>query len=155
LEIRKAKSEEYDQIYLLGYDVWGEGNPVQKYLDDCRSSKKYDSGEWFVLVSDSKIISALIVYDGYFGLDNKYYGFGSIATDLKSRKKGYAKKLIHTLCDRFKNEGVNGIYLYSDIDDEFYKKIGFSVVLSDGKSSCMLNSFNKANLVPMAIPTYF
>ncbi|PCJ58195.1 MAG: GNAT family N-acetyltransferase [Planctomycetota bacterium] len=154
MEIRKAKIEEFDQIFMLGYDVWGEDASICEYLDDCKNSEKYQSGEWYVLVNDEVVLSALIVYSKCFGLADNYHGIGSIATDPKHRKKGYASKLISYFCQKLKDEGISGLYLYSDIDDNFYKKLGFDVVLKD-YGTCMINTFCSKEALPDNIPNYF
>ncbi|MBI3016721.1 MAG: GNAT family N-acetyltransferase, partial [Deltaproteobacteria bacterium] len=89
--VRKAKPKDLDSIYLMGIDVWSDGNTKAEYLFECRNSPKYKKGEWFVLVdSQDNPVSSLITYT----LTEKTIGIGSIATPQSLRKRGYASELI-------------------------------------------------------------
>ncbi|MFT9267805.1 hypothetical protein [Oenococcus sp.] len=48
-KLRKALSAELTQIYMMGYDTWGEHQAVTAYLQECRLSTKYQQGTWWVL----------------------------------------------------------------------------------------------------------
>jgi len=54
MQIRKVSHHELDTIYLMGFDVWGEGLSRDEYLAGCQSSKKYQSGVWYVLSMKSR-----------------------------------------------------------------------------------------------------
>jgi hypothetical protein len=41
---RRANIHEMDTIYMMGFDVWTEGQDGEAYLNDCRSSPKYARG---------------------------------------------------------------------------------------------------------------
>jgi N-acetylglutamate synthase-like GNAT family acetyltransferase len=154
MELRKAKHKEFNQIYMLGYDMWGEDALVSDYLVECNKSEKYQSGEWYILVQEHVVLSALIVYKKSFALSENYYGIGSVATNPKYRKKGYASKLLSCCCQKFKNKGINGLYLFSDIDVSFYEKLGFDVI-ENANDNCMINTFDSKTISPKNLPNYF
>lgn len=122
MKTRKATPEELDQIYMMGFDVWADGNSKSDYLNACRTSPKYLKGSWFVLTNESQLLSSLIVYD--FG--NNIFGIGSISTPLPSRQKGYASELISNVILEIEQKHPAAIlFLYSDIQPEFYEKFNF------------------------------
>jgi predicted acetyltransferase len=122
VELRRAHFEELDQIYNMGMDAWSDGASRDQYLKDCLNSSKYKAGKWFVLSDSSNLLSSLIVYD--FG--SKVFGIGSIATPREVRRRGYASTLIRlVISDIERNHAEAAIFLYSDIQPEFYEKFGF------------------------------
>jgi len=120
--IRKANTEEFDEIYMMGFAEWSSGASEIDYLNDCRNSAKYASGTWFVLSEGSKLLSSLIVYE----LAENNFGIGSISTAPQNQKHGYASKLITgVVSDIEKLHADCLIFLYSDINAEFYEKFKF------------------------------
>jgi N-acetylglutamate synthase-like GNAT family acetyltransferase len=139
MQIRKALPEEYDEIYRMGFDVWGDGETLENYLDGCRSSPKYQQGYWYVLVDDTgTICSSLIRYS----ISTDTCGIGSIATPPALRKKGHASMLIVNALKLFECEGFRKTFLFSDIESKFYEKFGFSALSHQHqnykKSVCMV-----------------
>jgi len=138
-KIRKAKQIEFDQIYMMGFDVWAEGGK-DEYLTECRTSQKYARGSWYVLENeDDKLVSSLIVYD--FGQNQ--YGIGSIATPKELRKQGYASALISDVIREIENISAEAtIFLYSDIEPEFYERFDFVKVPTSAQryktTTCMV-----------------
>lgn len=125
-----------DVIYSMGFDVWGDGQSLQNYLMDCRQSSKYQSGTWQMLCINDEPVSSLIVYENQFGLSKNCYGIGSVATAPVHRRRGYAAHLISEITQRLlSQQKANAIYLHSDIDTDFYRKLGFESV---GVSGCMI-----------------
>ena len=152
MQLRKATTSELDSIYTMGFDVWGDGLPFQEYLSHCRQSKKYQSGDWYVLTEQETVVSSLIVYQDMFSLKEDYFGIGSVAISPTHRQKGYASKLINLVKAKlFEEQNCKALYLHSDIHHEFYKKLGFTRILD---SNCMLCS-NDESLFSSPIPYYF
>lgn len=127
MHMRKGSPEELNTIFLMGYDVWHEGQSVEAYIQSCYTSTEYEDGEWYVLENPTtkELLSSLILYD-FKTEHEKIYGIGSVATPPNLRKNGYAKELIQAIISLVMNE-KNGTYLllYSDIDPVFYEKLGF------------------------------
>ncbi len=119
---RKADQSEFDQIFMMGLDAWAEGAETE-YLADCRTSAKYARGNWYVLENESgALISSLIVYR----LGSNEYGIGSIATPKALRKQGHASRLISDVLQQIEEESPEAIiFLYSDIEPEFYERFNF------------------------------
>jgi predicted acetyltransferase len=122
LEVREALVSEYESIYMMGYDIWGEGLSRLDYLDLSMKSVKYQKGQWYVLKNKSTLLSSLIIYR----FSEKTFGIGSIATPCTLRRQGFASQLILDRLNFLKKElKASAIFLYSDIDPGFYEKMGF------------------------------
>lgn len=122
MHVKKAHPTEYDEIYKMGFDVWGDEQGLEIYLEGCRQSPKYKQGTWYVLVDDRGVLySSLIKYSFLDGS----CGIGSIATPLAFRKAGHASELIKKSLDLFEKEGIKKTFLFSDIGAAFYEKFGF------------------------------
>lgn len=158
MEIRKAIKEEFDQIFMMGFDAWSNGNSESVYLNECRTSAKYLKGIWYVLIHDSKLLSSLMVYD--FG--NNILGIGSISTPPSLQKQGHASKLISGVISELEKLHANcSIFLYSDIGAEFYEKFNFVKLPENNqrykKTICMVYGKNitRCLLDKMNSPEYF
>ncbi|NIY93783.1 GNAT family N-acetyltransferase [Vibrio diazotrophicus] len=150
--LRKAKVSELDIVYSMGFDVWNDGQPFEEYLTDCQNSKKYQSGNWYVLVAGEQLVSSLIVYSGLFGLKEGSFGIGSFATIFEHRNKGYGSTLINLVKrELFKNPSCNSIYLHSDIERQYYENLGF---VSVNDSDCMC-AVKNGSIIESSIPDYF
>ncbi|CAM3939493.1 GNAT family N-acetyltransferase [Vibrio aquimaris] len=152
MQLRKARASEIDTIYEMGFDAWGSGLFYEEYLSLCRQSKKYQSGIWYVLIDKETLVSSAIVYRDGFGLKTGCFGIGSLSTPPKHRQKGYASKLVTLLKDElFEQQSCQALYLHSDINHQFYTKLGFKRILD---TDCLLYSKNEQPL-PTAPPSYF
>jgi len=150
--VRKAENNELDLIYSMGFDAWSDGLSIHEYVDVCRASKKYQLGVWYVLISDVGPVSSLIVYLNQFGLKERCFGIGSIATIPEFRRKGYGAKLLNLMKNELlSNHNAQAIYLHSDIDREYYSKLGF-ISLKD--TNCMVYS-NELSVFESLLPEYF
>lgn len=158
MTIRRAELEEYDQIYLMGSDVWSEGESLESYLEGCRDSDKYRMGRWFVLSIDGELNSSLIVYEKCFGLPDGFHGIGSVATVPQARKRGHASNLVRGVCEELRKSGSTGVFLHSDISQDFYEALGFETLKfseSGQSAQCMLLSFDVKNGQINELPSYF
>ncbi|NVC94078.1 GNAT family N-acetyltransferase [Vibrio natriegens] len=147
--LRKAKIYELDIVYSMGFDVWNGGQSYDDYLVNCRNSKKYQSGTWYVLVEDEQIVSSLIVYSGLFDLKEGCFGIGSLGTVPEQRNNGYGSTLINLVkTELFKNKSCKTIYLHSDIEHKYYENLGF---VSVNGSDCMCTTKDHSLYLQMYI----
>ncbi|MBY0412812.1 MAG: GNAT family N-acetyltransferase, partial [Bdellovibrionales bacterium] len=150
----KAMPSEYEQIFMMGYDVWADGVSKTDYLKLCIDSPKYNKGQWYVLKDGDLLLSSLIVYQ----FSENTFGIGSIATPNYLRKKGFAANLISKVIEKLEN-GVNpnAIFLYSDIDPNFYEKFGFTKLPQSYQryktTICMVRSLDLNS--EFQVPEYF
>ncbi len=144
---------------MLGYDAWGNSD-IDLYLNECRNSEKYAQGRWYVLENNGSVISALICYEDLFLLPVNTIGVGSVATKDTERNKGYARFLIEAIVEQSKLSHKKAIFLFADIDVEYYKKIGFSVCPDivqphKEKSICMQMDLDEHPLILSETIRYF
>ncbi|EGQ9318398.1 GNAT family N-acetyltransferase [Vibrio parahaemolyticus] len=152
MHLREAEVHELDAIYSIGFDAWSDGLSYEKYLSACRSSKKYQAGTWYVLIENEQILSSLIVYHNLFDLKDGCFGIGSLATPKIFRGKGYASNLVNLVkADLFAKQNCKAIFLHSDIDHQFYSRLGFIAI--EG-SNCMYAPSGSFGF-DGSIPSYF
>ncbi len=69
---RAASISEINQVFMMGFDVWGGNCSEHEYLELCRNSQKYEQGTWYVLSRENELVSSLIEYQNCWGLDAGY-----------------------------------------------------------------------------------
>lgn len=151
LIVQKANNSILNDIYLMGYDTWANKLGKEDYLENCRNSTKYKKGTWYVGYDNDCLVTSLIMYR----FDNGNYGIGSVATNPLYRNKGYAQKLIQNL---LKDNPNKVFFLYSDINPNFYKKLGFIEVeiKEDTNITSRLMVFpDSVDINTIQIPPYF
>ena len=158
-----ASAEDFDQIYMMGYDVWAEGAPEAAYLADCHNSAKYKTGAWYKLVANTgELLASMVVYNFDEIGGRSVCGFGSVATAMCERRKGYAQAMIELANHNYKN--YDAIFLYSDINPAYYERLGFAILPDSLQVSpdsvCMVKSEDSSLTdallqAPDELPTYF
>ncbi len=125
--LRPALPTEFDDIYALGRDVWGEGISEVEYLQLCRGSIKYKSGQWYLFErADGRIASAVITYFLAPVLEKTTLGVGSLATHPELRKNGFASEALAALLAGYSRQfSVEQFFLFAEINLHFYEKLGF------------------------------
>ncbi len=142
----------------MGFSTWGDGLSKEGYLKACHESEKYQQGSWYILEKESKPVSSLIIYENLFNLPEECFGIGSVATCEDQYRKGYASKLVKEVSEKFKEQGARGIFLFSDINPEFYKKLGFKSISASQPyedTTCMILPFNHKEHLFLQAPNYF
>jgi predicted acetyltransferase len=143
----------------MGLDCWIEDLTESQYLESCHKSKKYQSGTWYVLEKEGELVSSLIV----FSLESDNYGIGSIATSPIHRNQGFASELIREVIQKLETKkNSTSIFLYSDIDSNFYRKFDFIVLPKEFQkytsSKCMIRPSSNILLIEsksINVPNYF
>ena len=159
--VREARDEDMMEIFKMGYDVWGDNMPLNEYIDMCRNSGKYKKGKWYVLeaADTNQLLSSLIVYDLDLIENRSTKGIGSIATSKLARRNGYAASLLKEVMHRLeKKENGSSFFLYSDIGEEYYRRLGFISLpahLQKYKNSICMYYSKKDISIPHDIPDYF
>jgi hypothetical protein len=113
--LRSATEEDLTKAFLMGQDAWGDNAPTAEYLEMCRNSIKYRSGNWSILTLPSgQPLSSVISYAFSDAALAPWIGIGSLATVINERSKGYA------------------LMLFSDIKSGIYAAAGFQNARSVG-----------------------
>ena len=129
MELDRARPEEYDAVYGMGFDVWGEGLEFDAFIGHCRESPKYARGRWFVAREGTEPVSSLLVHDFDAWEGDPVRGIGSLATQVDRRRTGAGGALLdHVPRLLISEEKAGVVFLYSDIDRSYYEKRGFQVL---------------------------
>jgi N-acetylglutamate synthase-like GNAT family acetyltransferase len=157
--VRKATAADMDGVYLMGYDAWGKRQRTAEYLASCRSSHKYNQGEWFLLEDAGHVaVSSLIVYR----LSSDSAGIGSIATVPEKRKRGFGAELVRSIVELLDQRKIRAIFLFSDIAPKFYEQFGFKALPPEYQkhsgSVCMIRARSMEGFLKspdFRLPDYF
>jgi predicted acetyltransferase len=169
MNLREAKEKDFEIIYMMGYDVLGDGLSKSDYLLTCKSSVKYANGKWYVLENDDKVLlSSLLIHNLNhlnYGTGLEIRGIGSIATQLHLRGQGYGSNIIEkTMLYINRDIPIDIWFLYSDIGTDFYNKHKFQELSNKFQkctssllmANCQPNIWNiNTNIPQIEIPNYF
>ena len=160
-----ATTDLLDQVFMLGFDVWSDGQSSCDYIASCRSSAKYQQGAWHVLHDGETILAALILYDAGFGLPTDACGIGSLATMPALRNNGMASALLSGVLSGIDANAPGSIYLFADIEPAFYERFGFiragASLTATAKGPtvdaiCMVRPIADTSIsMPARLPDYF
>ncbi|MCG2730847.1 MAG: GNAT family N-acetyltransferase [Acetobacterium sp.] len=160
--IREANPEERELLFRDGYQEWSKNRTLEEYVRD--NSKEDHFGKRFVIDLEGKIVSSLIVLNLEAIMGKPIYGIGSVLTPKPHTGKGYATMLLKNCIKQIEKDEDALIFLFSDINPDFYKKLGFSLLPKElqksGKSPCMVRcgELDWHNLLEVSIdrmPAYF
>lgn len=132
--LRSATEEDLTKAFLMGQDAWGDNAPTAEYLEMCRNSIKYRSGNWSILTLPSgQPLSSVISYAFSDAALAPWIGIGSLATVINERSKGYALMCLSMLIESYELEhNVRNFMLFSDIKSGIYAAAGFQNARSVG-----------------------
>ena len=157
---RQALPQEINLIFSEGYKEWSKNRTFEQYCSDNAKEDVY--GTRYVLDVDNEIVSSLIILKLKDVVGKKAYGIGSVLTPKIYAGQGYATELLKNCIQKEKEASF--IFLFSDINPEFYKRFNFKILPSQfqryPKSLCMVYcndvSWNELlNCSIDSIPSYF
>lgn len=135
---RQALIQERDYIFMEGYKEWPKNRTFEKYCADNAREDAY--GTRYVIDVDGEIVSSLILLDLKDVAGKKAFGIGSVLTSKSHAGKGYATELLNRCMRLYDIDSF--IFLFSDINPDFYKRFGFQPLPSHlqkkEKSVCMV-----------------
>lgn len=158
---RQATPQELDVIFGEGYKEWHKNRTFEQYCTDNAKEDAY--GTRLVIDVNNEIVSSLILLKLNDIIGKKVYGIGSVLTSKIHVGKGYATTLLNS-CIIQKDNDDSLIFLFSDINPDFYKRFNFKILPPKfqkyKKSVCMVhcndNSWNELQNCSIAsIPDYF
>lgn len=127
IDVHPASDEERRRAYELAYETWGTGSRaawIQKRLE----SQQHNRADWWVGTQGSDVVTSLGVYPLLLRLAGDLVtgcGIGAVHTDPEFRGRGFATELCETVMEHARGEGDAVALLYTDIDPEFYRALGF------------------------------
>lgn len=160
--IREATQQERELLFKDAHRVWHKNRTLEEYVRD--NSKEDAFGIRYIIDLVGEIVSSLIVLKLEPILETKVYGIGSVLTPKPHSRKGYATILLKNCIQQIEKDGDALIFLYSDINPDFYKKQGFRLLPPElqktVKSPCMIKCsdaiWEKLKNIPVEVlPDYF
>jgi N-acetylglutamate synthase-like GNAT family acetyltransferase len=124
--IREATKQEREFLFRKAYQVWHKSRTLEEYIKD--NSKEDAFGTRFVIDQDGQLVSSLIVLKLEPIMGKKVYGIGSVLTPKPHTGKGYATILLENRISKIEKDEDAFIFLYSDIDPDFYRRLGFRLL---------------------------
>jgi len=130
LIIRKAKKEEFDEIYKLLKQLWPDKRLTKNKIEEIFLKRLKDKkAELFVLKKENNVIGygSLVYHDDF--MHGKTGFIGELVIEEKQRNKGYGSELLKNLIKKAKENYCKYIDLNSAVyrrkAHRFYKKQGF------------------------------
>jgi len=131
VSVHRADRDEKIAAYRLAYESWGDDRPIDQWVDRRLASPRHNRADWWVLtLEDGEVAASLGTYDlafRYRGDTVEGIGIGAVHTAPEHRGRGFATQL----CDRVHEEaeaaGEAIAFLYSDIEPDFYRDLGYEV----------------------------
>lgn len=128
--IHRADEDEKVAAYRNAHEAWGGSTPVDEWVEQRLESPRHNRAEWWVLTEDGEVAASL----GRYALSFRYegasidgFGLGAVHTAPEYRRKGYASRLCERVHESSADQGFSVGLLYSDIDPDFYRALGYAV----------------------------
>jgi hypothetical protein len=124
--------------YFRGiHPIWGGGLDDAKFqyfqrrlADSPDASGRYRLLGWF---DGARLLSAMKAYDlrgASAGRPLKLFGIGAVFTPPELRRRGHAAAMLRAAMSEYRKAGAQAAVLFSDIDIDYYERLGFRVVES-------------------------
>lgn len=128
LDIHPATAAEREASFHNTHDVWSRGLPLDEHVALRLKSPLHGRAQWFVGTIDGLVVTSLAAHPLEFQLRGeplKGFGIGSVHTLAAYRRRGLAPQLLAWVEDYRRQQGDHLSLLYSDIDPNFYAKLGY------------------------------
>ena len=126
----KEHPQYISQLAIWHENEWGHYYPSQS-LDDRTAKMQFYLGDTFIpstfiaLEGDQLLGSAASIDSDLPNKPNLTPWLASVFVKPEVRHQGIATKLITHLCDQAKNEQITRLYLFTENQQNFYKKMGW------------------------------
>jgi GNAT superfamily N-acetyltransferase len=114
------------------YSLWGEGLSRSAYGQWNAAQMRTPWGRHhlrrYALVESGQVLASAKRYDLVVQLDGRRVptlGVGAVFTPSENRGRGYATRMIESLCDTARADGAQLAMLFSEIGPEYYQRLGF------------------------------
>jgi len=160
--IREATQQERELLFKDAHRVWHKNRTLEDYIRE--NSKEDAFGTRYIIDLEGDIVTSLIVLRLEPLIGKKVYGIGSVLTPKPHTGKGYATILLKNCIQQIEKDGSSLIFLYSDINPDFYKRLQFRLLPKElqkkPKSPCMVRCGDAIweklqNVSVETLPDYF
>ncbi|MCA1827004.1 MAG: GNAT family N-acetyltransferase [Myxococcales bacterium] len=135
--LRDLAGEERADYFRGIQPIWGGGLDDAKFqlfqrrlADSAEAAGRYRLLGWF---EGGRMLSAMKAYDLRGSCARrplKLFGIGAVFTPPALRRNGHAASMLRAAMDEYREKGAQAAVLFSDIDIEYYERLGFRVVES-------------------------
>lgn len=135
MKLEQADWQTLLPVFRETYQIWSPGLSRSDYLE---YQEKQIDDLWarrnlrhLALMRGQKVLSSLKLSKLNLQIRDRTIpigGIGAVYTQLDSRNQGYASELLDQTIDLAKEEGMQALLLFSDIDCEFYSRLGFDEI---------------------------
>lgn len=128
LDVHPASKEERLGAYRNVYDVWPRGRTLEEHVERRLHSLQHNRAQWYVGCIDGRVATSLACYPLAFRCQGTVVpgiAVGSAHTLAAYRGRGFAPRLIAYVEHAQRQSGVKLSMLYSDIDPEYYARLGY------------------------------
>lgn len=132
MKLEQADWQRLLPVFRETYQIWSPGLSRSDYLE--YQEKQINDG-WarrnlrhLALMRGQKVLSSLKLSKLNLQIRDRFFkigGIGAVYTQLDSRDQGFASELLEQTIDLAKDEGMQALLLFSDIDCDFYARFGF------------------------------
>ena len=134
LDLHVASSAELAEAHRNVFDIWSKGLPLEEHVRSRLESPKHRLATWYVGTFDGQVVVSLGCYPLEFDWGGQIvpgFSIGSVYTVTEFRGRGFAPQLLAFVEQRQRTENGAAIgLLYSDINPEYYLKLGYSTAPS-------------------------
>jgi predicted acetyltransferase len=130
LDIHEASPDELAAAHGNVFDIWSKGLPFAEHIAARLASPKHKLATWYVGTIESKVAVSLGAYPLKFNYRDQLipgFSIGSVYTVKQMRGRGYAPQLLAWVEDRERQRGARFGLLYSDIDPNYYARLGYKL----------------------------
>lgn len=129
MEFHLASEAERAQVFRDTYAIWGRpGLGIEEHVQWRMSSPQHTRATWYVGCVDKRPVASLATYPLQFsrhGRIEQGIAIGAVHTLEEFRGRGFATQLFHWVENRESRQGARMSLLYSDINPEFYARVGY------------------------------
>jgi GNAT superfamily N-acetyltransferase len=142
-----AEGPALEQIIAATYDIWHEGLDRRAYgryyAAQCATPWGRAHLTRFALSERGEVQASAKVYTLDATLDGqsiRVAGIGAVFTQPAHRRRGAAKALLEHLLERASADGADVALLFSEIDPEYYARLGFSPIATSEQQIRVIES---------------
>lgn len=130
LDIHPASPVELVAAHTNVFDIWSRGLPLEEHVRYRIESPKHRLATWHVGCLDCRVVVSLGCYPLRFwirGTEAPGIAIGSVYTLAEFRGRGFARQLLVSVEDHWRQQGAALSVLYSDIRPEYYARLGYTL----------------------------
>jgi predicted N-acetyltransferase YhbS len=135
VDLIPAEGAILDEILSATFEIWNDGLDPSAYRQYYAAQRRTVWGRThlhrWALVDGVEVLASAKLYRLHGVLDGRpvrIAGLGAVFTQPAHRRRGHARTIINRLLERETAEGADLALLFSEIDPEYYARLGFTAI---------------------------